>query len=156
MNNELSYHNVINLLKSRHPKAASLVYDAHAPVLNGIIYKILKDEKQAEQFLISFFAEICDSIHSFDETKNSFNGWLIDSCRKKAFTCKIKSPDRTGDVTALKQLIREGSDEKARKKILEMVYYHKYTPDEIALMIDEPKTHVIKEISMALKQYRTA
>ena len=67
---------IVRLLRIKDEKALSYLYDNYSGALNGIIKRIIKSEKQAEEILQQTFLNIWENIALYDESKSQLYTWM--------------------------------------------------------------------------------
>ncbi len=104
------------------------LYDKYAPVLMGIINRIVKDTKQAEEILNGTFVRVWNEIGQFNALQCTLLTWLINLARKTAFE-EIKYASLT--TSKPKNPVYEATNSEAdgksagvtKETAFEMVYY---------------------------------
>ncbi len=162
----------ISLIKNREEKGLSILYDHYAPVLNGIIFRIVKSEVIAEEVLQETFLKIWNSIDSYDEKKSSLFTWMSRIARNAAFdrvrlrTFKQQKKTELLDSTVHKvsecnidtnlmdvEQIIEGLEEKY-KQVLSSVYLQGNTHKDTAKLLGIPEGTVKTRLRFAITELR--
>lgn len=79
-----SEEQLIEILRERSERSFSILYDAYADVLLGIILKIVKNEDVAEDVLQESFIKIWQGVDKFDRSRGSLFTWLLNVARNHA------------------------------------------------------------------------
>ena len=159
---------VIDLLKQRDEKALAFLYDQYAPVLFGIIIRIVKSEQISEEVLQQTFLKIWEKIDTYDPNKATLFTWMsriarntaIDQRRSKDFSKheKTDSMDRYVDnnvsqtfTTATLDIERLTKDVDDKYKIVLnhvylMGYSHSQTSEKLGIPIGTVKSRIRKAI----------
>ena len=144
-------------IKKGDQKAFEMLYDNYAPVLMGLICRIVNDNNLAGEILQTSFLHIWNQINSFDAGKGSLLMWLISIARNAAID-KVKSEQlknlRSNNNVGEhiidnndKQLFREPF----YKTIFEMVYFKGLSCKEAAAVFKIPVEELRKNIRLAIK-----
>ena len=72
-------HQIITLIHENDSSAHPLIYDKYAPLLYGIIYPIVNDQKIAEDVLQDTMIRICKNIRSYNPDKLRFFTWIMNT-----------------------------------------------------------------------------
>jgi RNA polymerase sigma-70 factor (ECF subfamily) len=65
-------------------EAFSAVYDQLAPVLFGVIKRVLHDRAMSEDVTQEVFVQIWNSVHKFDADRASVTSWAVTIARRRA------------------------------------------------------------------------
>jgi RNA polymerase sigma-70 factor (ECF subfamily) len=170
-----TYADLLPALVDGDEGAFALLYDAYAPLLFGIIVRIVGDEKEAENLLQDTFVKIWNHISKYDAEKGRLATWLIniarhiaiDFKRSKYFNQKQKNQTldhlvSTGmelsatlpviDTLGLKQLVERITP--ACREVIEWMYFDGYTQQEIADRFGIPLGTVKTRARMGLKELK--
>src|SRR5687768_8273205 len=79
-----SHIHLIDMLRAGENEAYVALYDAYAPMLFGVILRIVDDRKEAENLLQDCFVKIWQNIQSYDESKGRLATWLLNIARNTA------------------------------------------------------------------------
>jgi len=162
-------------LRSGDGNAFAHLYDSYAPALFGIIYRIIDDEKEAENLLQDCFVKIWQNIHRYDPEKGRLATWLfniarntaIDFRRSKYFNQKQKNQNIGNlvggdidqpysipviDTLGLRQLVERLTP--VCREVIEWMYFEGYTQQEIADQKGIPLGTVKSRTRLALKELR--
>jgi RNA polymerase sigma-70 factor, ECF subfamily len=141
--------------------AFASLYDRLAPLVYGVIRRVLRDPSQSEEVAQEVFVEIWRTATRFDQTRGSAQTWVLTMAHRRAVD-RVRSEqasrnrnDRVGqrdqsraydDVaeqveTNLEQTeIREALDALTdlQREAVELAYYKGYTYREVAEILDAP------------------
>ena len=172
---QIDQDQLVARLKGRDREALSYLYDNYSSALYGMISRIVKDEKVAEEVLQDVFMKIWDKIDQYESTKGRLFTWManlsrnlaIDKLRSKEIK-KVGKTDNletfvTGielshqgyqniDGIGLKETLNSLREEE--RFILEMAYFKGYTQSEISEEFDIPLGTVKTRLRMGLKSLR--
>ena len=81
---KISEREIIQLLQERDRDGISALYQYYAPVLMGVIYKIVKQEDVAENILQDTFIKIWQKIDDYHPSKGKFLAWAVGIARNGA------------------------------------------------------------------------
>ena len=144
-------------LKKGDQKAFELLYNKYAPVLMGLVCRIVNDNNLAGEILQTSFLNIWNQINSFDAGKGSLLMWLISIARNTAFE-KVKSEQlkNLGSNNNVGEHITDNNDkqlfpEPFCKTIFEMVYFKGLSCKEAAAVLKIPVEELRKNIRLAIK-----
>lgn len=154
--------------------AYAMLYDHYAPMLYGIILKVVGDQADAGNLLQDCFVKIWNNIERFDPTKGRFATWLIniarntaiDYTRSKHFLQKQANQNLENfvglgegnafqtrvDTLGLRQLVENLSP--PCREVIEWMYFEGYTQQEIADQFGIPLGTVKSRTRLALKALR--
>ena len=162
-------------LKARDDATFSILYDHYAPTLLGIIYKIVKDQAEAENILQDVFVKIWLNIHQYDAEKGRLFTWMLNISRNTAinflranhFSDQVTIQDvengvykKTFSVESEADLNTIGINGTVQrldvklKKIIELIYYEGHTQQEVSKILDMPLGTVKTRTRLALQQLR--
>lgn len=163
---------ITRLLRSRDEKGLAYIYDHYSGALNGIIVRILRSEKLAEEVLQQTFLKIWDKIDLYDESKSQLFTWMsriarntaIDAKRLKKYehlqnTCTfdLNKHDEKKNHIGLDgmdvQSLVSKLDEK-HKIVLDYVYLNGYTQSETAEHLGIPLGTVKSRVRKAMVDLR--
>jgi len=163
-------------LQSGDDSGFSALYDAYAPLLYGIILKIVGDEKEAENLLQDSFVKIWQNINRYTPEKGRVATWLIniarntaiDFTRSKYFNQKLKNQNIENivgqekdqpfshllvDTLGIRQLVAKLSP--VCRDVIQWMYFEGYTQQEIAENFGIPLGTVKSRTRLALKELRS-
>ena len=144
-------------LQSHDEHAFSFLYDHYSKALFSIILPIIPQQELAEDVLQEVFVKIWQNIKLYDASKGRLYTWMlniarnqsIDRTRSKDFNNRSKTTELSETVynsmqrteakiddVGLAKTLNKLPDES--RKLLELVYYHGYTQEEIANMLNIP------------------
>jgi RNA polymerase sigma factor (sigma-70 family) len=152
------------------------IYKDYSPMVYGLILKIVKEEKEAENLLQEVFIKVWSKIAMYDPDKGSFATWIINITRNTAidFTkttyYKQKVKNQKEDLVVLNEndhpAIYQKTDTIGLKKlvdnlspvcrqIIDLMYYKGFTQQEIADQLQMPIGTIKTRSRMAIKELRT-
>lgn len=159
-------HALIERIQSGDMEAFAKLYDKYAPVLYGVILKIVKDQNQAEQLLQKSFMRFWMEMNSFDPVKESLLAWMLNITRSLSLSAvprKVKnepihnpgnSVNTTNpELTPIKTGTANDSPHSGQDvSVLEMVYFKGYSltkaARELNITVDVLKTRLRMEVKM--------
>jgi len=149
-------------IRARNAEAFSELYDLYSGLLYGLILSIVKKRAEAEDLLHELFLQVWEKPYSLDTDKDHVYGWLTALARQMAIahirSRKPGSPNReinmpvvTGQASedvpkrldstiiparrdVLEQALQEIPED--QRLVIERAYYHGYTREELALLLD--------------------
>jgi RNA polymerase sigma-70 factor (ECF subfamily) len=173
--NKYTEEELVQLLKNKSRTAFSYLYDNYAPVLNGIILKVIYDENTAKDVLQDVFVKIWNGIDQYDALKGRIYTWMINIARNAAID-KLRSK---GEIMKAKVQTSENAIEKAGENLkteqftdaiglrklvselkpdyrtlIDLAYFSGYTMDEISKTLEVPIGTVKTRMRSALKQLK--
>jgi len=83
---------LVNSLKKKERLAYETLYGMYAPVLFGVIYKIVREQALAEDLLSEAFVRIIGAIEQYDSSRGRLYTWMVNIVRNLSFD-KLKSKD---------------------------------------------------------------
>jgi len=155
--------------------AFSYLYDNYAPVLFGIINRMITDRELAEDVLQESFVKIWHHLSSYDSAKGRLFTWMlnisrnlaIDTLRSKSFRNHMKirgdenavsnvsdnlqTAERFDALGIRKNLTLLKNDQ---REIIELAYFNGFTQDEIAKRLDIPLGTVKTKMRKAIIELR--
>lgn len=162
--------------------AFELFYDQNAPVLFGVLTKMLESRSEAEDVLQEAFEQVWRTARSFDARRGAAIGWLISIGRSRALDRLRSDSLRTrrereasiedtrfspnGDqmsgfrlaaVNELREAVRSAFAEipDDQKRVLELAYYKGLTQREIAGSLGQPLGTVKTRMQLGMKKLRS-
>lgn len=103
----LTDEDLMEQIKNGDQNALSVLYDAHAPTVLGLLTRILGNRQTAEEVLQETFWRVWDKANTFDSSKGSARTWLYSIARRLAIDTHRKrtirpeaSSDEDASVTA--------------------------------------------------------
>lgn len=163
-------------LTAKDTAALDYLYDHYSGALNGIVFRIVKDEEIAEEILQDVFLKIWDKIDNYDATKGKLFTWMLNIARNQAID-KTRSKEmtkskKTDDIDNLVNIIdnQEASElqvdaiglnvvlerlTKDQKFVVEYLYLKGYTQSELAEEFGIPLGTVKTRLRMAMMELRS-
>ena len=166
---------LIQGLKAGEDQAFADLYDNYGSLIYGVIYRIVKDDADAENVMQDCFVKIWERIKTYDPKKGKLATWLInvsrnaaiDFTRSKYYSQKNKNqsfdnfvyPDTAGFITRISEDtmdLREkvGQLKAPYREIIEWLYFEGYTQQEISDQFDIPLGTVKTRTRKALQDLR--
>lgn len=163
---------IIALLKNRDEQGLSFLFDHYGATIFGVITRIIKDEKTAEEVLQQSFLKAWNKIDSYDTSRSSLYTWLsaiarntaIDITRLKSFKSNKKSLPLDTNVHEREADFKEeskidsknllGNLEDKYKIVLDMMYLQGYTQAQISEELNIPLGTIKTRIRKALQILR--
>ncbi|WP_210489364.1 RNA polymerase sigma factor [Rufibacter aurantiacus] len=103
---------LVEAIRQGRQDAFSLLYDAYAPALMGMICRVVQHTEVAEEVLKETFLSIWSRIHIYDPSKSGFLSWALAMARGIALEAQ-----KTGKYLHLTQTaLQEPVSEKEGKK----------------------------------------
>jgi RNA polymerase sigma-70 factor (ECF subfamily) len=170
--NQISESELIQLLQERKRKGFEILYDNYAPVLLGVISRIIRNKETAEDILSETFIKIANSFQQYDASKGRLFTWMIniarnlsiDKLRSKEYRNTLNTSSFDSQAADLNRkfttsinpvhsdikLITASLDP-AYKTLIDLAFFKGYTHVEIAEELQLPlgtvKTRIRKAIS---------
>lgn len=169
------HKDLVVALSAGDVSAFAPIYQAYSPMVYGLILRIVKDQKEAENLLQEVFIKVWRKIDTYDPEKGTFATWVINITRNTAidytkttyYKQKIKNQQedffvlkendhpvvyQKTDSIGLKRLVEKLTP--ACREIIEMMYYKGYTQQEIADLLNTPVGTIKTRSRMAIKELR--
>jgi len=165
---------MVDLLRKKDQRAISLVYKNYSAVLYGVIHKIVKSERVAQEVLQDCFVKIWSKADQYNPEKGRFFTWMINIARNAAID-KVRSVpfqrnQQTESIDVLKTqkpmgfsyIVMEDSglkktiaslDEKHRI-LIDLVYFQGYSQREIEKQLTIPLGTIKSRIKIAIRELR--
>jgi len=166
----------VTRLKRKESAALDYLYDHYSGALNGIVFRIVRDEDVAEEILQDVFLRIWDKIGNYDSSKGKLFTWMLNVARNLAID-KVRSKEitkakKTDDIDNLVHKIdRQESGELAvdtigltevlerlpneQKFVVEYLYLKGYTQTELAEEFKIPLGTVKTRLRLAMIELRS-
>ena len=166
---------LVAALKEHSQKAYSVLYDMYAPVLLGMICKVVKNSDAAENLLQETFMRVWREIDMYDAKKGRLFTWLLNMARTTAinFARSQRNEENTAsqplaeEVTIEPKIIPDASivnrssveDTKPRldptlNHLIDLIYFNGYTQPEVADNLNMPLGTVKTHTQLALQQLK--
>lgn len=177
MNSATTYNEeeLVLLLKQQSREAFNYLYKQYAPVLYGVVNKVVYDEQTAQDVLQDVFVKIWNNIDQYDAKKGRIYTWMINIARNAAID-KLRSKGeimkgkiQTGDdiVSNMERGMKteQATDTIGLRKmvaglkpeyetIVNLAYFKGYTLDEISKTLSIPLGTVKTRMRHAMQQLR--
>lgn len=160
--------------------ALSTLYDRYAPIVLGVLTRIIGERPAAEEVLQEVFWRVWDKSASFDANKGKFKSWLFSIARRKAIDRvrrrKVRpqpmksdsaelilslQPSEANVSNAVEQTMLAGTIRTAlqalpaeQRQVIEMAYFQGKTRREIAAETAIPLGTIHTRARLALKRLR--
>jgi RNA polymerase sigma-70 factor (ECF subfamily) len=159
-------HALIERIQCGDTESFGKLYDKYAPVLHGVILKIVNDKKSAEDILQKSFMRFWMEMSSFDPMKESLLIWMLNITRNLAFSAvpqlvkneRIQSPGNNVNTTnpeltpSKTGTVIDSPHYEQQISVLEMVYFKGYNltraASELNITVDVLKTRIRMEFKM--------
>lgn len=162
-------------LKQKQKLAIEALYNMYSSALNGIIFRIVQSEDEANDVLQEVFLKIWNNAASYDVSKGRLFTWManiarnqaIDRLRSKSFRNDGKNQDLEKNVNTIDHLnnvslspehigikdllLNLKPDQKA---IVEMIYFQGFKQSEVAEELNIPLGTVKTRLRMAIMELR--
>jgi len=134
------------LFQEGDKKAFGQMYEQFAPLLFGVILRIVEERKDAEKVLTTVFIKIWNNRKLYCPEKGSLTVWLLNFAREAAFSFNGNRmvPD-TFDFDWKKD------DGDCTQKLWDMMFIYGKSIEEICLLIDIPKDVLIAKLNKIFK-----
>jgi RNA polymerase sigma factor (sigma-70 family) len=131
--NEESEQSLVEALQQGRHEKMNLLYDAYAPVMMGVITRIVADKDVAEEVLHETFVAIWTRIKVYNYSKNRFLLWVLAIARGIAIEALKKEKYKQSlnyslpDKKEINDMMKEGSTLFAslttqEKAIMDLIY----------------------------------
>lgn len=161
--------------------ALETLYDRYAPILMGVVLRIVKERSVAEEIVQETFWRVWDKAKSFDQSQGKFSTWMYSIGRRLAIDYirrqKIR-PQAARSEAEEEIMLREPDDtnvaetadlriEQARVRsalellppnqyeVIELAYFRGLTRQEIAEEIDVPLGTIHTRARLGLQKLRS-
>lgn len=148
--------------------ALGALYDRHAPLVNGLALRILRNVTEAEEVVQEVFLQVWHQATRFDRKRGSVSGWLCVIARSRALDrlrrriARREEPEealpvptatpRTDEALAVRAALDALSAE--QKLALELAYYEGLSQSEIATKLGQPLGTVKTRMRSAMIRLR--
>jgi RNA polymerase sigma factor (sigma-70 family) len=162
-------------IKSHEHSAFEYLYDHYSGALYGVVFRILKQDKIAEEVLQDVFLKVWDRIDQYDVSRGRLFTWLVNIARNLAID-KIRSKEisrerKTNRLDGLVDTIDVGhgvelkTDDIGIREVLkvlpeeqqfvvEYLYFHGYSQSELAEDFNIPLGTIKTRLRAALQKLR--
>ena len=154
-------------LKERDPSLLNYLFDVYGASLYGIIYRIVKQEKVAEEVLQETFGTVWKEAETYDAQKTTFFTWIMAIARKRAQERIAAEQDvqahtvRNGTYPeyvladqkeTIQNLLNKLSSEE--REVVQRVVFGGYTSVEVARQLNVSVDIIRKHLRVALLKIR--
>jgi RNA polymerase sigma-70 factor, ECF subfamily len=172
--NEIRTEELLVKLRSRNESAFAVLYDQYAAVLWSVTLKIVKNEAAAEEILQDAFVNVWRFIDQYDSSKGTLLTWMLnitrnkckDYFRSKYYQSTLVLEDLNDKHRHFSTGFSEKREESAEllilaqkldpkyKEVVELVYIHGYSQEEVSMKLQIPLGTVKTRSREAIKQLR--
>lgn len=163
---------LINLLQQGNERALSRLYDSYSGALYGVIVRICRNERLAQEVLQETFLKIWEYSESYNPEKGRFYTWAyriarntaLNSLRNKARLIqteelgvyKDKGEDEQIDIDLVKLNGAMSQLDDHHQRALELVYFKGLTHKAAHVEMEVPLGTFKSYVRQALKQLRSS
>lgn len=177
-------HELVVAMARGDERAASTLYDRHAPVLYGLALRMVREPADAEEVVIDAFGQAWRDAARYDTTRGSVCGWLttiartraLDLIRARGRRARVNdaiavadgpptamgegfpAPDRgiadREQATAVSGALGVLPD--AQRRAIELAFFEGLTHQEVAERLGEPLGTVKTRIRLGMHKLRDA
>ena len=127
---------IIARLRARDPEAVKAIFTQYAPALNGVIRRIVRDERVAEEVLQDTLLKVWNKIDTYDETAAGFFTWLMVIARNTAIDrVRLRGYQVSQTSIELEALVHDRAESPASTAGVDV---HSLTTDMEAKYLDVP------------------
>ncbi|WP_420641900.1 RNA polymerase sigma factor [Candidatus Leptofilum sp.] len=163
-------------------QALETLYDRYAPILLGVVLRIVQQRVVAEEIVQETFWRVWDKAATFDAAQGKFSTWMYSIGRRLAIDTTRRQkvrPEAAGSEAEEEQMLREPDNAdvveaavlrivQARVRsaltelspeqyqVIELAYFKGLTRKEIAQAIDKPLGTVHTRARLGLQKLRSA
>lgn len=171
----MSKHPLCDAALAENTFAFGAAYDQYAPVLYGLLLRVLRDSGDAQEILQETFLAAWTDARKFDASRGSELAWLISMARSRGID-RLRAKERRGqrekeaareistvrsDVDPMvfreiRQAVRSALQElpEAQRSALELAYFDGLSQSEIAARLSEPLGTIKTRTNLAMKKLR--
>jgi RNA polymerase sigma factor (sigma-70 family) len=177
---QISEEELISLLVGRDMKGMEILYDNYSAALYGIIYRIIQNDKIAEDVLQDAFLKIWNNFSQYDSSKGRLFTWMVNIARNQAID-KVRSKDFVNhsknqqldktvsfidtsrqfsynpDTIGIKEMVNKLDAE--YRQIIDLIFFEGYSQSEAAEKLNIPlgtvKTRSRAAIMKLRQQFET-
>ncbi len=148
----------------------TLLYDAYAPALYGVLLRLVNDSVQAEDLLQDAFVKIWSNSHQYDPSQGRLFTWLLTITRnvamdelrsrkvqQKATNYLLERSESTTPTKVVEGMVDQSLLATLAPKyqaVVELIYYKDYTSQEAADVLKLPQGTVKTRMRSALRQLK--
>jgi RNA polymerase sigma-70 factor (ECF subfamily) len=122
--------------------AFAKLYDTCAPVLYGIIRKIVSDDRTAEDILRNVFLEIRHELVAGGKEIRSGINWMLQLARKNALARQTNQAIKTGSTTPV--------------AVFDLIYFHGLSVQAVAEKLHISEKEVRESVQQAFRNFRNS
>ncbi|ALI97733.1 RNA polymerase sigma factor [Rufibacter tibetensis] len=160
---------LIEAIRQGKQEAFGLLYDTYAPVLMGMITRIVQHTDVAEEVLKETFLAIWSRIHIYDPSKSGFLTWGLAMARGIALEAKktgmygnlLHTTEKDAVVRQEEERAKQVEEAKVKetfcqlepqeKAIIDLIYLKGYTCTQAAEALGISETQIKSHLKMAFK-----
>lgn len=168
----ITEEDLITALQTQQTSSMGLLYDRYAPLIYGLILRIVKSKPIAEDVLQETMMKIWNNIHVYNPTKGKFVSWMLRIARNKAIdtirSVKYKQQQTNLDIEDQVSLSQKtsfnpdtiGVKEMVQKlpieyrEVVELAYFKGFTQSEMAKELALPLGTIKTRVRIALRELR--
>lgn len=164
---------LIQKIKLGDTNAFEQLYDKYSAAINGILFKILNDEEQANDILQETFVKVWTNIKDYNSSKGTLFTWILNIARNKAidllrkkstsneirntvsnvnFNLENHQTTFSVDAIGIKEMINQLKPE--LQIIIHLTYFKGYTQEEIAEELKIPLGTVKTRVRSAMQELK--
>lgn len=144
-----NYHvskEMLTLLKKGDKETFAQFYDNFSVSIYGIILKIVKDEKIAEDVLQGVFVRVFSEIKDYKPDDQTIFIWVYKIAKGMALnSIDSRLKNRVSELVEVNKTFSQ--------PFLELIYFRGFTIDEVVKELSIPKETVKKKLREELKQF---
>lgn len=161
-------------------EAFAQVFDEHAPVVLGVLQRILRRREVAEEVLQEAFLQAWRRIDSFDPNRGSLRAWLVTMARSRALdhlksakargareervgkyeTPTVEEPVGTGELELAEERgrIRRALESlpAEQREAIELAYFGGLTHSQLAARLEAPLGTVKSRVKLGMTKLKAA
>jgi RNA polymerase sigma-70 factor, ECF subfamily len=165
---------LLELLQKRDNQGFSILYDRYSTALYGIIFKIVRDEAEAENLLQDTFVKIWKNIEKYKPEKGTLFTWMLniarntalDFLRSKGFLQQAKNQElensvhtqiafsETPSIEAIGLFDLVKRLEPTYQQAIELVYCNGYTHEEAAEQLTIPLGTLKTRVRIGIRELK--
>ena len=165
---------LVILMQQGNQQAFGKLYDKYAPMLMGLIIRLVGDKKTAEDVLQQVFNKIWENKTVFDFSKERLFSKMIKIARDTArevsrmgktnFNGEIPEANKTVYINGIGNPLPEQNNtmgsallfnmEKTSKEALDLIYFKGYNFTDAAAVLNIPLNSLKEKVKMAIKQLK--
>lgn len=155
---------IVQLLKNQNRQAIENIYDKYGSALYGLILRIVKCEKTAEEVLQESLLHIWKNATHYDVYQGRLFSWMLQICRKKSIEIlEIKKKQVASTSTSSSYSVYDNKVflkknvlelDKKYRVILDLIYFQGYSSKQVAQILKISADTVQLRIKLATQKLR--